>query len=166
MLLLRQLEKDQPYVSDAAIAQALGENDSAIPSPKVWFEYWVKVIREPQTGHDLLQIQAKAEVVATINWTHPGVKAEITLTNNSTRLIVAPLKPDPDTDAYQDELRVGDLVLLVGRYIVVATPQAGDFNYPCIMENWLEIQDSYSETVGRRGRNFLTKETLPFTTFI
>lgn len=62
--------------------------------------------------------------------------------------------------------------MLVGKYIVVATPLIGpdgvtDYAGPCVMTNWLEIVDEYAEVVtSRRGRNFQAREALPVTRFL
>lgn len=162
-----QGEKNQPFISDAPISQALGNEDADIPLSKVWYDYRVRLVSDPQSGHDILHIQAKSDYIASVNWRRSGQQAEITLASpeSSVRMFVAPLKPVSEAQQ-DDEIRVGDLALLVGRYIVIATPQANDFSYPCIMTNWLEIQDAYAEEVQRRGKNFEVKEQHPEIRFI
>ena len=160
-----QIEKDQAIISDAPIAQALGPDDAEIPSQKVWFDYFVNLVQDPRAGHDLLRIEARAHFVASVNWRRAGNQVEITLAGMSTNFFAAPLKPVSEAQQH-DEVRVQDLALLVGRYIVIASPQRNDLKYPCIMTNWLEIQDAFGEEVSRRGRNFEIKEKHPATMFI
>ena len=77
---------------------------------------------------------------------------------------MAPLKPV--TEAQQDEeIRIQDFVLLVGRFLVVAEIQHNDFKYPCVMMNWLEIQEAHAEQRRRRGQNFAGKAEHPVIRF-
>lgn len=158
----------QAVISDAPIAQTLGHDDADIPSAKIWYKYNVSLAQDPHSGSDLLQIQADVKFVASVNWRRAGQQADITLADMSTTFFVAPLKPV--TEAQQDEeVCVGDLALLVGRYIVIASPQdPNDYRYPYIMTNWLEIQDASSEDSSRRRRNLtvIRCEDLPVTTFL
>ena len=80
---------------------------------------------------------------------------------------IAPLKPVRESEQ-DDEIAVRDLVLLVGKYLVIATPiEEGDYNQPFSMTNWLEIQDAQVEEVTRRrGRNARIKDRQPVTRFI
>ena len=55
-------------------------------------------------------------------------------------------------DEQHEEIRVGDVVLLVGECMVVAAHNAADASIPCIMMDWLEIQEAFGSEKGRRDR--------------
>jgi hypothetical protein len=83
---------------------------------------------------------------------------------------VSPLKPVSE-DLCDDEIRERDLVVLVGKFMIVASPQqtgqGEDFTMPCSMTNWLEVTDTQQEqSTRRRGANARIEENLPITWFI
>lgn len=161
----RQREMQQPLLSDAPIARAFGPDDVDNSAARIWYDYNVNIERGPQNPQELLHIRAKADWVTTVTWRKPGEQAEITLADTPTRFFVAPLKPVSEAQQ-EDEIRPQDFVLLVGRYIIVAEPQHNDFQYPCIMTNWLEIQEAHAEEGRRRGRNFARKADHPVIRFV
>lgn len=161
----RQSENKQPLLSDAPIARAFGPDDADTASTKIWYDYTVSVEPDPHYPRELLHIRAKADYVLSVTWRKPGEQAEVVLADTPTRFFVAPLKPVSEAQQ-EDEICVQDLVLLVGRYLVIATPQHNDFNYPCVMANWLEIQEAHTEEGRRRGRNFASKADHPIMRFV
>ena len=135
----RQYEMQQPLLSDAPIARAFGPDDDVDNSTnRVWYDYTVSIERTPQSLRELLHIRAKTDFVTSVTWRSPGIQAEITLADTPARLFVAPLKPVPESQQ-DEEIRIQDFVLLVGKFLIVAEIQHNDFNYPCVMTNWLEM---------------------------
>ena len=161
----RRFENNQKLLSDAPIARAFGPDDADMSLARIWYDYTVSVEPHSHYPRDLLHIRAKADYVLSVTWRKPGEQAEVVLADTPTRFFVAPLKPVSEAQQ-EDEICVQDLVLLVGRYLVIATPQHNDFNYPCVMTNWLEIQEAHTEEVRRRGRNFASKAEHPTIRFV
>lgn len=147
----RRIEVQQPRISDAPIARAFGPDVVELASLKVWHEYWVHLVPDSQTGcGELLGIRAESDVVQSVVWRLPGQQADVTLMRSQKKLVVAPLKPVGDAQQ-EEEVRVQDVVLLVGRYLIVATARNNDWAQHCVMTNWLEIQESSSTETRRRG---------------
>ena len=161
----RRFENSQPLLSDAPIARAFGPDDADTSSAKIWYDYTVSVQPDPHYPRELLHIRAKVDYVLSVTWRKPGEQAEVVLVDTPTRFFVAPLKPVSEAQQ-EDEICVQDLVLLVGRYLVIATLQQNDFNNPCVMTNWLEIQEAHTEEGRRRGRNFAAKSEHPVMRFV
>ena len=120
---------------------------------------------DPHCPRELLNVRAKADYVLSVVWKKPGEQAEIKLADTATAFLVAPLKPVSETQQ-DDEIVEHDLVLLMGKYMVVATLQHNDFKYPCVMTNWLEIQEAQEQVGKRRGRNLAVKQDHPVITFV
>lgn len=161
----RQMEVQQPTISDAPIARAFGPDDVELSSLKIWHEYGVDLVPNPRGGRDLLSIQAESDYVLSVVWRLPGQQADVTLTSSKKKLVVAPLKP-VDEAVQDEEVRVGDLVLLAGRYLIVAEMRGNDWGQHCIMTNWLEIQESASTEVRRRRRNYEERAEHPVVYFV
>lgn len=159
-------ENQQPLLPNSPIVRAYGgPEDTVQSSMEIWYDYHISVEEDQHSGRDMLNIRAKADHVVSVDWRNPGEQAEVKLAATPTRFFVAPLKPCSEAQQ-DDEICVGDLVLLVGRYLIVATPQENDYGRPFIMTNYLEIQDAQSVETRRRGRNFQARDEYPVTRFI
>ncbi|KAK1077307.1 hypothetical protein LTR33_008197 [Friedmanniomyces endolithicus] len=154
-------EKKRPTLSDSPIARAFHTADNPLSkSTSIWYSYWVEIRHHQRAGRELLHIGAKCDLVSSIVWRHPGQQAEIRLAQVETIFFVSPLSSVRE-DQQHEEVRVGDMVLLAGRYIIVVAPDARDASMPCIMQNWMEIQEALSSQHSRRGQNMRSKEPLP-----
>jgi hypothetical protein len=140
-----------------------------------WFEY--------NTWHTqrLLHIEGKRSVVSAVNWMS-DVLIEVLLHGIPTRFFVSPLER-VEEGLRDDEVQVGDSVILVGQYIVIAVPATangdtgeefyhsanaaahhrgggaapthgrGEEEERYIMTNWLWITDMEEIGRTRRGMN-------------
>ncbi|KAK5125215.1 hypothetical protein LTR85_000891 [Meristemomyces frigidus] len=163
-----QREKARSHLSGSPVARAFNPEDPELSTSKVWHGYSVELRRHPRVGQELLHIWAKCDLVQSVNWRIPGTQAAIVLAQIPTMFVVAPLKPVTQ-EQQGEEVRVGDLVLLVGTYMIIAAPHEHDFSLPCVMMNWLEIQDAVPTENGRatrRGRNMRGPDEVPVTAFI
>lgn len=149
-----QFEQTQHMIADSPIAQAFSPNDGDAHSRHIWYPYWVEIKQDPMSGCVLLHVKSKADLVCWVKWLSPGKQAEIGLAQIPTNFFVAPLKPVHESEQHE-EVKVGDLALLVGRYLIITDPSETHNTYPMIMMNWLEIKDatSHDNVVGRRRRN-------------
>ena len=158
----RASELREPQVADAPIARAL-DSVPGWQSTRIWYGYQVDLVTDQGLERDLLQLRAKADFVVRVQWRGLG-QADIYLTDTPTKFSVAPLRSVPGNQQ-DDEIQVGDLALLVGKYMIVAHPPRVGDDSPCIMVNWLEIQETLTEETSRRGRRSQTVEELPVTKF-
>jgi len=92
--------------------------------------------------------------VSAAKWISDGTQIEVTLDGIEARYFVAPLKQVLETQR-QDQINVGDTALLIGQYLVVASPAEGvhDGQAEFYMENWLRIVNSEVQVTAVRGRN-------------
>lgn len=149
----REFEMKQPVLSDAPIARSFGPDDTGLTSLKIWHEYEVDLVTDPRDGRERLKIEAESDTVQTVVWRLPGQQADITLSQSKRKLVIAPLKPVEEA-VQNEEVRVGDVVLLAGRYLIVVEVKDNDRSQGCIMHNWLGIQESAGMETKRRGRNY------------
>lgn len=89
-------------------------------------------IHQP-TGRELLHVWAKCDLVKSIVWKVPGKQAEVQLAQVPTTFLISLLKPVTEAEQ-EEEIRIGDLALLMGKYMVLAAPDANDAQMPCIMQ--------------------------------
>lgn len=151
----RASEVQQPAIVDAPIARAFGPDDAQMPALEIWHGFTIDLVPDPKIGRgELLRIQAECDYVQSVVWHLSGQRADVTLVNSKRKLVVAPLKPVNNNEALQDEeLSLGDLVLLAGRYLIVAKMRREDWSEHCIMTNWLEIKESITTEL-RSRRNY------------
>ena len=86
----------------------------------------------------------------------------VTLVNDQLKYIVRPLKDIPDVEMTdqrrEDEIRVGDLVILAGRFMIVVEDER-DGHPSVFMTNYLKIVDVSQENQSRRRANRSTPAT-------
>jgi hypothetical protein len=104
------------------------------------------------THQNLLHVEAKHALVKTLAW-RTNELADVTLDRSALRYTVRPLKVVIGLGR-DDEIQVGDKVLLVGHYMVVAVeeehPQGG---LGWSMTNYLRVVGVEEGLTSRRGRN-------------
>ena len=75
----QKAERQRAGLQDSPIAQTLSVDEFDGSATKTWFEYWVKVVDDPRLPHEVLQIQAKAAFVSSVEWKQAGHQAEVRL---------------------------------------------------------------------------------------
>jgi hypothetical protein len=85
------------------------------------------------TGRELLHVWAKCDLVKSVFWKVPGEQAEVKLAQLPTTFLVSLLKKVTEEEQ-EEEIRPGDMALLMGKYMVLAAPDANDAQMPCIMQ--------------------------------
>ncbi|KAK4497107.1 hypothetical protein PRZ48_011557 [Zasmidium cellare] len=144
-----------PATPDNPIRRSVHQNDDTFGvRPGLWYEYYSRF------EHNHLFINAQRDFVKTVTWISNGTQAEIELARIPTKFIVAPLKPEmhQTQESRDEEVQQADLVLLLGRYLLVAavadTPPSDISNDEQMYEamNWLEIQSVDEKATRRRDR--------------
>jgi len=118
-----------------------------------WFDYEAWLTND--SGFTVLQVQAKRAKVDSVRWQKRQTLAQVFLHGHPTAYWVTP--PCPESEVLEeDEVMKDDLVLLLGQYMVIATP-TGDPTTPsslsCLMDNCLRIVSIETEVQSRRGAN-------------
>jgi hypothetical protein len=107
-------------------------------------------------GIGRLHVTAQRDTVRSVKWMADDTQAEVTLDTIPIKLVVATLRPSLLIPR-DDELVVGDLVVLVGHYLIVTpfNPETSVEHRSGIFEmtNWLEILRTEEAVVSFRGRN-------------
>ncbi|KAL8937938.1 MAG: hypothetical protein Q9211_003437 [Gyalolechia sp. 1 TL-2023] len=137
-------------ISDEPVARCVYPEGTEKSGSPIWHDYeaWC----HEHTG--VLNLEAKQMTVTNIRWLSDEV-IELSLQNQSSKMFVSPLKPVPE--GYRDdEIRVNDIISLVGQYIAVGEPDDSDRQEPCpllIMTNYLRITGMEEQNRSRRGMN-------------
>jgi hypothetical protein len=150
---LRRIEVgDAPVLSDEPISKVLypGGVDpkSALP---IWNDYkaWYRM------SEKLLTVDAKRSVVTSVKWLSEK-DIETTIQGLSAKYFLCPLQPVEEGHR-DDEIREGDVVMLIGQYLVIAELPDDDYtggpNQEYLMTNYLRITSVEEINSTRRGRN-------------
>lgn len=117
-------------------------------------------------SQNALHVSAKHAVVKTLVW-RTNELADVMLDRSVLRYTVRPLKLVNEIGRI-DEIQVGDKVLLVGHYMVVAMEEEHPQGGPCwSMTNWLRVVGVEEGLTSRRGRNRAqNSEVLETTVFV
>jgi len=135
-----------PEPSDEPIAKVIQQELSGSSYVGDWHPYAARI------KDRYLHIEAQRDKVRSLEWLlDPDNLCEVTLENNSSKFVVSPLCPVTEIQRY-DEIQTGDVVLLVGHFLVVAEDVPGSGFHS--MTNYLKIRDvQKSLTATRRGMN-------------
>lgn len=163
-----QHQRATPATADNPIQRSVHHNDDTFGvRPGLWYEYYSRYER------DHLFINAQRDFVKSVTWISNGTQAEIELARIPTKFIVAPLKPEmhPTQESRDEEVQQADLVLLLGRYLLVAAVAEvppnevsnGEQMYEAM--NWLEIQSVDEKATKRRDRGRRSAER-PLSVFV
>lgn len=101
----------------------------------------------------LLYIEAERSTVVQIVWLSEG-NIEVKLAGYGAKFFVTPLRPVLEI-ARADEIRVGDVAILAGQYMIIAEPadeQGGDSSH-LSMTNYLKLISVEEAITTRRGKN-------------
>ena len=146
-------------MTDEPIAKVLYPGGVAAKGPEVWNEYRAAFIDE------YLHVEAKQSIVKSFNWISDEI-VEVFLEQHKVKYWVTPLKPVEES-LRDDEIQEGDIVVLAGRYMIIAAPpEDGDHDYGLIMTNWLKITGSEDQSRSNRGANRRQKDTTGVVTTI
>ena len=136
-------------ISEEPISKCLYPERDVGKEPAVWNEY--KASCEEHQG--LLRIEGKVSTVNDVNWLNEDI-IELSLKDQSAKVYATPLKPVEE--AYrEDEVRIGDTAILVGKYIILAETD-GDCSDPgagYLMTNYLRVTAVEEQLRSRRGAN-------------
>jgi hypothetical protein len=107
----------------------------------VWFEY------EVELKGTQLRMKAQRTEVQNVEWISDEL-AVVELGDGQPKIFVAPLEFAEDRD---DEIMAGDIVLLVGQYLIVAAIPRDNCHY--IMTNYMRIKEVEVKKKSRRNQN-------------
>jgi hypothetical protein len=149
-------------ISDEPITKVLYPGGLDPNNIKVWNDYsaWYKV------GDKQLQLEAKRSVVTAITWLS-DVNIEVVLQGHVAKYFVSPLR-EVEEHARDDEIRTGDVALLVGQYLAIA--ERADHGYgndgegEYFMMNYLKILSVEEGKVSSRRVNRSTQPEMRTTT--
>jgi hypothetical protein len=105
----------------------------------------------------LLHIDSKRANVRSISWRTEDL-CDVHLENFPLKYTVRPLKP-VNALGRDDEIRVGDIALLAGHFMVIAEPADIPNTHGFSMTNYLRIVDVEEQAGTRRGRNKMATAT-------
>ena len=136
-------------VSDEPIAKCLYPEGTDGREPSIWNDYTAYC----QEKSGLLHVEGKASSVSDVKWLTDNV-IELSLSTQSAKVYATPLEPI-DEGCRDDEVRVDDIVMLLGQYVIIAEEDeySSDPNEAFIMTNYLKVTSIEEQTRTRRGRN-------------
>jgi hypothetical protein len=113
----------------------------------VWNDYkaWYR------EGDRLLTVEALRAPLSRVAWLS-DVDIEVCLEGRAVKYIVTPLQP-VEENAREDEIRVGDIALLCGQYLMLAEPLERGGENQFTMVNYLRVTSMEEETTNRRRAN-------------
>ena len=136
-------------IPEEPIAQCLYPERGVGKEPAVWNDYRAYC----EESHGLLHIEGKVSSVNNVNWLNDDI-IELSLNQQLAKVYATPLKPVEE--AYRDdEVRIGDTAILVGKYIILAETDgfSSDPGAGYIMTNYLRVTAVDEEQRSRRGAN-------------
>ena len=136
-------------ISEEPIAKVLYDERASGREPVIWNDY--KAWCQETSG--LLRVEGKLSSVSSVRWLTDDM-IELSLNQQSARIYASPLKP-VEEGFRDDEVRVGDIAMLVGQYVIIAEadeysndPEAG-----YLMTNYLRVTNIEDEVRTKRGAN-------------
>ena len=136
-------------VSDEPIVKCLYPEGRKISNGGVWNEYRAVC----QDHHGALRVDAIKSTITGVKWLTRKI-IELSLSEPPSKVVVTPLKPVPE--GYRDdEVRVGDMAMLVGQYVAIGEPiqECPVPHAACSMTNYLKIVSVEEQNQSRRGKN-------------
>jgi hypothetical protein len=144
----RQMIAEAEDSSDEPISKVLYPGGIDPTSVTVWNDYkaWYK------EGDRLLSVEALRAPLSRVAWLS-DVDIEVCLEGRAVKYIVTPLQP-VEENARDDEIRVGDIALLCGQYLILAEPmERGGGENQFLMVNYLRVTSMEEQTTNRRRAN-------------
>jgi hypothetical protein len=141
----RHVWNESVICNDPIVKVLRREGNDPVLAP-VWQEYSAKLLPEwsfPPQEYDVsayhsLEITAQRSTIQTLSWVSPDI-AEVTLSEHNTTYFVSPLS-QVDEKYRNDQIQVGDIVVLIGYYLVVAEQVQERIQEDMLyMANWLRI---------------------------
>ncbi|KAF2676644.1 hypothetical protein K458DRAFT_424613 [Lentithecium fluviatile CBS 122367] len=126
----RQNISNDPTISDEPIVTLIEPPGGSYYAAPIWHDYRVSL-----TTGNLLTIEAKKSYVADVQWHQ---ELAIYLQGDANLYVVAPLEYVEERDR-EDQVRVGDVAVLAGQYLVLAEPVEDEGSDGLIMSNYLKI---------------------------
>jgi len=132
-------------LADEPISKVNYPGGTGPKNANTWHDY------QAWSAQGLLHVDSKRSIVRTLAWrTHEF--CDVYLENFPLKYTVSPLK-EVNSVGREDEIRVGDIALLVGYYMVIAESVDVPQGYGYSMTNYLRIIDVEERAGTRRGRN-------------
>jgi hypothetical protein len=143
----RQMIGEAVEYSDEPISKVLYPGGIDPTSVTVWNDYraWYK------EGDRRLSVEALRSPISRVAWLS-AVDIEVCLEGRPIKYIVTPLQPVEES-VRDDEIRVGDIGLLCGQYLVIAEPLEGGEEGQFTMMNYLRVTSMEEQTSSRRRVN-------------
>ncbi|MCJ1358331.1 MAG: hypothetical protein MMC33_008330 [Icmadophila ericetorum] len=143
-------EKD---ISDEPITKVLYPGGVDAKAPLIWNDYsaWFGT---PPEEPPFLHMEAKKSRVQEFTWTSSNIIA-VFLENDDTKYFATPLKP-VEEGLQADEIKIGDIAILAGQYMIIAEPREDSGNIPIeyfLMTNSLKVTSVEDVNGTRRGAN-------------
>ncbi|KAF2399750.1 hypothetical protein EJ06DRAFT_530553, partial [Trichodelitschia bisporula] len=129
---VRHQVSSDPMISDEPIVTLLQQIGGTYIGVEAWSPYSMHL---KQTGE--LEMEAKKSYVRSVLWRNSG-EGEVILQGDSSVYVVAPLEWVEDEDR-DDYVKVEDIVLLAGQYMVVAEPDEDDHSNALLAANFLRV---------------------------
>ena len=142
---IRHQLANEEMLDDEPIDKVLHPQGVGTGTTAPWNEYrtWLT--------NNLLHVQAKRSVVTAVIWLSESL-VEIGLQGHQAKYTVAPLQA-VEEGWRDDEIRKGDLAILVGSYLVLAVPNEDPQAHGVLMTNYLRIVSEEAFNRTRRGMN-------------
>jgi hypothetical protein len=143
---MRQHIKDDQTSSDEPIAAIILPAGSKSLASTTWYDY-----RAWTTAGSHLHFDARMATVTNVVWLSDAI-VELGLQGHSAKYFASPLNGVTE-GLREDQVEIGDVAVLAGRYIILAVPNDDDTSNGLILTNFLKIT-SVEEPVQRlRNRN-------------
>jgi hypothetical protein len=143
---MRQHIKDDQTSSDEPIAAIILPAGSKSLASTTWYDY-----RAWTTAGSHLHFDARMATVRNVVWLSDAI-VELGLQGHSAKYFASPLNGVAE-GLKEDQVEIGDIAVLAGRYIILAVPNDDDSSNGLILTNFLKIT-SVEEPVQRlRNRN-------------
>ena len=140
---------NEPEISDEPIAQVLYPGGVDVKVPEIWKDYSSRI---HENGKSLI-MEARRSIVTYVTWLAENI-VEVSLERSPSKYLLTPLAPADEGDR-AEEIRVDDIVVLAGQYMIVAAPNDSFHSPdpPLIMTNYLRLTSIEEPYRTRRGRN-------------
>jgi len=149
------IKKERDLSQDPIVKVLQRDSENSIMPPS-WHEYTAKLIPDFALPNNAttLEVTASRSSVASLNWLSIDV-VELTIADRSTKFWASPLCKVSEMEQ-NDQVQVGDIVILMGHYMVIAEAEGGRDNGQLFMVNCLRITSVEEQApTSMRGQNRL-----------
>ncbi|KAF2454366.1 hypothetical protein BDY21DRAFT_366433 [Lineolata rhizophorae] len=140
--------EEDPISLSEPIAKVIQPSGGDSLNAAVWYPY--RAWSTSMHGGSLA-MEAQRSTITNVVWRREDI-VEVSLEGSSGKYFVNPLEP-VDNARREDEVREGDIVVLAGKYLIVAEPSEDELSDSLIMTNYLRITGIEELVQSARGRN-------------